>query len=189
MEASVKQALNGKTGEEVIAHAEQLRKDREEKERTQALAEIKELEGKQAKAAQAREKLVAFEVVRSRFYKSSGFLGDQPVIELTVKNGTATAVSRAHFRGTLASPGRSVPWLRDDFNYEISGGLEPGETATWRLSPNMFSDWGKVEAPKDAVLTVDVVRIDGPDKEPLFDAEGLSEHDSERLAELKAKFK
>jgi hypothetical protein len=190
IEASVKQTLQGKSGEEVIAYAEQIQKERQEKERTQALSEIKELEAKQAKAAQARQHLAAFEVLRSRFYKTKrSYLSDQPIIELTVKNGTTQAVSRAYFKGTLASPGRAVPWVRDDFNYEISGGLEPGESATWHLSPNMFGEWGRVEAHADAVFTVEVVKLDGADKKPLYDGEALSERELTRLSELKAKFK
>src|SRR5437016_4001370 len=97
VQADFKTALNGKTGEEVIAYAEDLKKQREAKEREQALGEIKELETKKAQAAQAKVGLADFSVVRSRFSKKAGILGEQPVIELTVKNGTTKAVSRAFF--------------------------------------------------------------------------------------------
>jgi hypothetical protein len=190
MESSVKQAIQKKTGEEIIAYAESLKKEREAKEREQALGEIKELEEKQEKAGQARQHLSSFRVVRSRFYKTTqGFLSNQPVIELTVANGTGKPVSRAYFKGTLSSPGRSVPWLREDFNHSIPGGLEAAESATWHLSPNMFSAWGSVDAPRDAVLTVEVVRLDGADGQPLFGSESFSDTDVARLKELKAKFK
>ena len=94
------------------------------------------------------------------------YMGNQPIIELTVENRTGQAISRAYFEGTLASPNRSVPWHKDTFNYSISGGLEPGEKAAWSLAPNMFSGWGKIEAPADAVFTVTVERLDGADGEP-----------------------
>ena len=190
MESDVKQALNGKTGDELIEYAARLANEREEKERQQALSEIKELEAKQQAAAEAKRQLTSFQVVRSRFYKTHReFLGDQPIIELTVSNGTGHAVSRAYFVGTLASPGRSVPWHRDDFNHEIPGGLEPGESATWHLAPNMFSDWGRVDAPPDAVFTAEAVRLEGADGQVLFDARAFSDTDAGRLAALKAKFK
>ncbi len=32
----------------------------------------------------------------------------------------------------------------------------------------MFSKWGSVDAPPDALLTVEVVQLDGPNGEPLF---------------------
>ena len=115
-------------------------------------------------------------------------MGKQPIIELTVKNGTSEAVSRAYFEGTLASPKRSVPWHKDTFNYGISGGLEPGEEASWSLAPNMFSDWGKIDAPKDAVFTVTVEQLDGPDGEPIYSTRAFSEHDQERLDELKKEY-
>lgn len=147
LEGKVKESLSGKTGEQVIAEAARIQAERKERERQQALEEIRELETKRAKSESARDELKKFQVIRSRFYlRKQEFMGKQPIIELTVKNGTEQAVSRAYFEGTIASPDRSVPWHKDTFNYSISGGLEPGEEATWNLAPNMFSDWGKVRA-------------------------------------------
>lgn len=188
-EAKMKDVLNGKTGIELIAEAARIKKERKEKERVQALKEIQELEEKHAKAEKARKELVKFQVLRSRFYKrKQEFMGNQPIIELTVKNGTASSVSRAYFKGTLASPNRAVPWLQDTFNYKISGGLEPGEKATWKLAPNMFSEWGTVDAPKDAILTVEVERLDGPDGNALFSTREFSEDDVKRLEKLKQQY-
>ena len=50
IEAQMKSDLSGKTGDEVISYAEKVRKERIEKERTQALQEIAELEQKQKDA-------------------------------------------------------------------------------------------------------------------------------------------
>jgi hypothetical protein len=183
----IKQRLGGKNAEQVISEATQLRAERERKEREQALGEIAELEKKTAAAQLAKQKLATFQVTRSRFYRTRNSFMEEPVIELSVTNGTPHPISRAYFKGTVASPGRSIPWISEDFNYSISGGLEPGESATWRLSPNMFSAWG-TKTPPDAVLTVEVVRLDGPDGEALFDAAGLDESEKQRLAELKKKY-
>ena len=99
---------------------------------------------------------------------------------MRVRNGTEHAISRAYFSGTLATPGRAVPWLREDFNYQVPGGVEPGETADWSLAPNMFSEWGSVEQRDDMVLTVEVMKLDGPDGETLYDS-NFSEEDDKRL--------
>jgi len=183
----MKQRLQGKTGEQILADAEKLREERERKEREQALGEIAELEQKLAAAEAAKQRLAAFSVTRSRLYRDTRGFMPEPVIELSVTNGTESPISRAYFHGVVASPGRSVPWIRDDFNYSIPGGLEPGESATWKLSPNMFSGWG-TKVPPDAVFTVAVVRLDGPEGKTLYDAEGLSESEQLRLAELKKKY-
>lgn len=189
LEGRVKETLQGKSASEVIAAADSIHREREAREREQALQEIAELEERQLSAEVDRQDLAKFEVVRSRFSKRENLLGmAEPRIEVTVRNGTAHAISRAYFLGTLASPGRSVPWLKEAFNYQIRGGLEPGEQASWRLAPNMFSEWGQVDAPGDAILTVEVVKLDGPDGETLFSSEVFDEDDAERLAELKAKF-
>lgn len=189
LQGRVKETLHGKSASEVIAAADSIHHERAVREREQALQEIAELEEKQAEAAGARQELAKFEVQRSRFSNRENVLGmDEPIIELTVQNGTAHAISRVSFLGTLASPGRSVPWIKETFSYRIRGGLEPGEQASWRLAPNMFSDWGQVDVPGDAILTVEVVKLDGPDGETLFSSEVFDEDDAERLAELKAKF-
>lgn len=189
IEGKVRQSLDGKTGQEVIAQAEQMKAERKQRERKQALKEIRELEAKNAKSEKAREQLKQFEVIRSRFHmREREFMGEQPVIELTVRNGTSSAVSRAYFEGTLASPDRSVPWHQDTFNYSISGGIEPGEKASWSLAPNMFSDWGSIDAPSDAVFTVTVEQLDGPDGEAIYSARDFSEYDEKRLKELKEEY-
>ena len=188
MSIELKNRISGKTAEEIIADAKAIRREREIKQREQAFQEIAELKAKLAAAEEAKAKLTAFQVLRSRFYKQESLFLAEPIIELTVKNGTGHAISRAYFRGTLQSPGRSVPWLQDEFNYQIRGGLETGETASWKLAPNMFSDWGQVDAPADAILTVEVIKLDGADGQTLFDAKGLSEYEQERLKELVDKY-
>ncbi len=188
-EGKVKDSINGKTGKQVIDEAERIRIERKEREYQQALEEIRELETKRVKSENAREELKKFQVIRSRFYMHKGEYGrKQPIIELTLKNGTGNAISRAYFEGTIASPGRSVPWYKNTFNYSISGGLEPNEEATWSLAPNMFSDWGKVDAPADAVFTVTVEQLDGSDEQLIYSTRVFNEHDSERLKELKEKY-
>lgn len=184
--ANARSALNGKTATEIMAEADSIRAEMKAREEAQAKAEIAELLERKERAAKDKASLANFVVERSRFYRvPQEYIGPKTVIELTVKNGTGAAVSRAYFRGTLATPGRAVPWIRDEFNYEIRGGLEPGESATWYLEPNMFSDWGQVEAREDAVFTVEVLRLDGADSNALFDASAFSEDDEKRLANLK----
>ena len=177
-------SLSGKTGAQVIAAANALIEERKAKERAQAAAEIEELKAKQTKANAAEAELAKFAVSRSRFYLRDSVMGKVPVIELTVTNNTTHPIARAYFKGTIASPGRAVPWHSDTFNYEIPGGLEPGETANWSLQPNMFSDWGKVKAPADAVFTVEVEQLDGADGEELFSSRNFDEDDAKRLSAL-----
>ena len=112
--------------------------------------------------------MTKFRIIKSRFYLQKGTLSDDPIIELSVKNETDHPISRAYFEGTLLTPGRSVPWVKDEFNYEIAGGLEPGESANWRLLPNRFGEWGRAPNRSDMVLTVKVRRLDGPNGEKLF---------------------
>lgn len=179
--ADVKRRLEGRTASQVLAVADSLKEAARQEELRQVEEEIGELQERRDLAEAARTRLAQFEVERARFIQRRDRLGmAQPIIELAVRSGTDHAISRAYFRGTLASPGRSVPWLREGFNYSIRGGLEPGESASWSLAPNMFGPWGDVDPPADAILTVEVVRLDGPDEEPLF-AQPFTDWDVERL--------
>ncbi|MEK9497795.1 DUF6694 family lipoprotein [Photorhabdus sp. P32] len=189
LEDKMKDSLAGKTGDEVITYADSVKKERAAKEKEQALQEIKELEEKQQISNKNLEQLKAFKVTRSRFYFEKQQYGrDQPVISLSVENGTTKSVSTAYFKGVIASPDREVPWFSDSFSYQISGGLEPGEKADWDLAPNKFSDWGTVDAPADAVFTVTVIQIDDAEGNSIFGDTSFNDKDASRLAELKAKY-
>jgi hypothetical protein len=184
---AIKDKLNGLTADDVIKLAEEIKAEQEAKKREQAQQEIIELYNKKDSSQIQAQKLKEFQVIRSRFYKrkqGTYYVREEPIIELTVLNNTEHAVSRAYFTGTLASPNRSVPWLKEEFNYEISGGLEPGEETTWYLAPNIYSEWGEVNAPADAVLTVETIRIDDAYGQVLYSTQSFSEYDQERLQEL-----
>lgn len=189
LEKKVRAKLNGKTGQQVIDEALKIKQEKLEKEKEEALLRIKELEELKLATEQAKLELNKFKIVNSRFYKQKqDFIGDQPIIELKVKNGTEHSISRAYFIGTLKSADREVPWLKEAFNYKISGGLKPGEETTWSLSPNMFSKWGSVKAPKDASFVVEVNQLDGPDEKTLFTTNNFTDKEEKELQDLKNKY-
>ncbi len=183
-------SLDGKTAEQIIAEADAIVAEREAQERAQALQEIDELEKKKAKSTSDAQELKKFEVTRSRFYQEYNeySIRPDPKMEISMRNGTPYAVARVFAVGTIATPGRSIPWIREDFNFSVAGGVEPGETHDAILSPNMFSEWGSVAAPADAVFTVEIVGLEGPDEVRVLSSDAFSEHDNKRLLELKKKF-
>ncbi|HEV2855186.1 MAG TPA: DUF6694 family lipoprotein [Thermoanaerobaculia bacterium] len=186
----LKKSLEGKTAEEIIAAADNIVATQKAKERERALREIQELNKERDAATAAAAELAKFEVLRSRFYKERDYFGSlEPRILLRVRNGTKHPISRAYFKGKITSPGRSVPWLEEEFNYPISGGLEPGEEAEWVLAPNQFSEWGRVNAPSDAGLIVIVTRLDGPNGEAVLSTQEFTEEDQARLAALQKEYR
>lgn len=80
-------------------------------------------------------------------------------LDISVANKTGKAISKIAFRALLKSPGREVPWLDESFNYEIKGGLQPDEEATWHLEPGFGGAWREVELKPDMVFTVTPVII------------------------------
>lgn len=156
--------------ERAALEEQRLKRKSVENETRRIRAELEELREEHRRYIQARDGLRDFQVTHSRFEWSEGSISRSPIIELTVHNETGRAVSRAYFHGKVYSPGREIPWVDDSFNYQIRGGLEAGETATWRLSPNMFGPWGNVPRDRDDIaLAVQTVRIDGADGDAIFD--------------------
>ena len=170
--------------------AQGMKVSREKEKETTERKELEELRQSTARYEQKIKSLEAFRIIDAKLYRSEDSIGmKKPVIELIVQNNTGIPVKRAYFRGVLTSPGRSVPWIDDTFNYEISGGLETGEKVTWKLAPNMFGEWARVEAPADAVFTVTLQRLDGADDKELFSQADFSEAKNKRFAELEEKYK
>lgn len=184
MTSDVRGAMNGKTAAEVIADYKALEAAKAEKERLAAVQEMSELAQERDASVTAKAELEKFVVERARFSKVQSSFMAEPRIDLRVKNGTSHAIARAYFHGRIVSPGRSVPWLEEDFNYPITGGLEPGEVGDWKLSPNSFSKWGSVSPPADAGLEVTVLRVDGADGKALFSVQEFTAEDQTRLAAL-----
>jgi len=202
LKSDMKKTLHGKTGLEVIALAKEnriqrqaenakIKKERLSWQKTIDLKELKKLREKKAQYDKSKAGLSQFKVVSSKFYKQrkneySSRLS--PIIVLEVRNESQYPISRIFCKGTIRSEGRSVPWLVEDFNYQISGGLEPNETRDWSLSPNMFSKWGRVDAPADAIFDIEIIGVDGADSKELYSLRGFADRDKEKLADLEKKY-
>ena len=152
------------------------------------LAEMVRLRKSKAAFEQKLANLKSFSILSGSFYKEKDVMGDQnPFIDLKIQNNCGYSVKKAHFRGILQSPGREIPWLDGTFNYEISGGVEPGETVTWHLALDPYGDWGKVKIQPDAHLELTVTDLDGTDGESLFGDALFDASDEKKLQELEKK--
>lgn len=181
-------AVDGLTAREILAKGDSIQRHREAEERRLALAEIADLEARKAGRDDAAAKLAGFKVIRARYRTVPGYFGTPELrVDLTVKNETTFAISRAYFHGVLRSPGRAVPWLSEEFNYQVPGGLEPGEEGTWNLAPNQYGPWGG-KFPVDALLSVEVVGLNGPNGEEIARRDRWDADDEQRLASLRARF-
>ncbi len=190
---NVRTTLNGKTAEDVAVIAANLRTERALKEKQQALAEIKQLQDIQQAAQIAKAEMAKFQILKSEFYfteknKNSAAPHGQPVVVAKVKNGTTFSIARVGFKGTVASPGRATPWFVGTVELPIPGGIEPGESPTWEITPNQFSEWGKLDAPAEALFNLEIIKLVGADGAVLFDASGLTPQQTERLQALQNKY-
>jgi len=177
-------ADEGQLKTKLEARAKALAEWREKAVAEEVKAERDDLLKIKSAAAEAQQSLAKFVVERARFYYSEGRFSSDPVIDLTVRNGTGQTVSRFYAHGVLSSPGRETPWIDKEFNYSIRGGMQSGEVQNLEPAPNRFTEWGKAPKDKnDMVLTVTIKRINGADGKKLFEAE-FSEKSAARLAAL-----
>ena len=152
--------VDGRSAKEILAIADSERQKANEAAlaiyRDQLAKANAALNDVRAEAVAAEQKLAEQKIflqqvaiTNARFtFEKTGFL-DQPTISFTVANKGSIPIKRIFVHGKVQTPGRAIPWVDADFNYSFPGGLEPKETKALNLSPNMFSDWGKV--PKEAV--------------------------------------
>jgi hypothetical protein len=157
--------VDGRSAKEILKIANDERKKardaalavyREQLAKAKAALNDGRIQTGEAQRARAEQQVIlqSVKVSNARFaYQKSGFL-DEPTISFTISNQGTIPLKRIFMHGRVQTPGRAIPWVDADFNYEFPGGLEPKETKTLNLSPNMFSDWGKVpkEAAKGTVL-------------------------------------
>lgn len=73
-------------------------------------------------------------------------------LSITVTNGLDWAISAVQFDYTIATPGRSVPWLKDNVSLSISGGIEPGEQRT--VSTGLYGLSAEAIKPLEALVTL-----------------------------------
>jgi len=179
--------LHGMTASEVVDEAKRIEERREERIREQELRELETLRERRAAAAYARIAMKDFVITGARFYSERGYLGREPRVRMTMTNGTDVPVSRGYFRAVVTTAGRATPWIDEDFNYTIRGGIEPGESQTVTLSPNAFLGGWNTEVRGDPVLTVTVTGLEGPDGEVLF-MDDFTDTDEQRLQELQARY-
>lgn len=163
-----------------------------EKMRSQELIDLKLLENSKAEFEKSQIEIKKFQITRSVFHREEKIvmnvsMGKEPVIEIEGKNGTPYAIATAYLTGTIQSPERSVPWLREDFSFDIAGGVEPGEIFKVRLTPNPFSEWGRVDAPSNAIFTAEPRYLKNAKGEYLYRS-SFSKLESDRLKELKEKY-
>ena len=90
----------------------------------------------------------------------------EPELSFDISNGSRLPIKAIYLHGVLQSPGRSIPWISSDVNYEFEGGLEPGEHQHLDLGPNQFGDWAAKDTfanRADLELTLTVENVEGPD--------------------------
>ena len=179
-------ALNGMTAGQVIASRDSVPpRVKNAYQRRYAALQIRALQDARAQHLVVAESLAQFRIVSASLRQEEGFIGLEAKILLAVENGTTHPVRQAYFHSRVVSEGRAVPWIEGDFSYEIPGGLEAGEKASWRLSPNMFQGhWTSVRAPRDSKMLVDVVKLDGPDGKPLWGGTTFTAGDQRLLDSL-----
>ncbi len=130
----IKEKFKNKSYDDIIVDARKIIK-----------REIADLNNEKAASEAARKSLESIVVEKTTLTTdNSGFM-PRRILYLLVKNNTGQTLSTVAFNIKTFSPGREVPYLNDDFKYEIPGGIQAGEKLEWQLEPNTFlnSEWNR----------------------------------------------
>lgn len=130
----IKEKFKNKSYDDVIYDARQIVKRK-----------ITDLNNEKATSASVRKTLEAIIVQKTTITTdTSGFL-PRRILYMMVQNKTGRTLSTIAFNIKTFAPGREVPYLNDDFKYEIPGGIQAGETLEWKLEPNTFlnDEWNR----------------------------------------------
>ena len=178
--------VDGKSADEIIRIA----KERELESLTRQLSKLdsaiatlpERIAGAERAAANTQNMLSSVQVEDAKYYWSKGSFRDEPTIDFRIANGLDVAIARVFIEGILETPGRTVPWVDNGFNYKFRGGLEPGEEQHLRLVPNRFGDWGHQDLKElqNTILTLQVVDVETASGERLA---GQEDKDAESLRE------
>ncbi len=144
--------LAGRTVDGVVAEA-RYRRVREVRSAVTALRDWKD------STEDARRELRRFRFREARVFKRhKGYL-EWPVIEMEVENGTGHRISLIHFRATLLEPTKDEPWLEEEFDHVVMGGLAPGEEAVWRIEPEQRGWIRLIDPHPDLRFTLEPMRL------------------------------
>jgi len=154
LQANLFSQIDGKTAEEIVDLASQrvdekilsLERDRQEADKTGTLLEAQ------------------LPISDARFYWSKDPYS-YPVVELKITNDTGVAITRVLFHGTVSAPGRTIPWIDEDFQEAISGGLENGESKLLRIMQTSSGPWGNTDAKKTSEKNIKITVLNAKDAE------------------------
>jgi hypothetical protein len=82
-----------------------------------------------------------------------------PVVVVTVQNLSEYEILRVIFRVNLLCDKGTMRLISDRLIYYVSGGLEPGETAKWKLYPKPHGEWGMRNLPYDTTIEILVEKV------------------------------
>jgi hypothetical protein len=130
----IKKKFKNKSYDDIIYDAKQIVKRR-----------INELNKEKASLASARKSLESIVVERTTMTTDTSGLFPRRILYMMVRNDTGRNLSSISFNIKTFAPGREIPYLNDDFRYEIPGGIQGKETLEWQLEPNTLlnDEWNR----------------------------------------------
>ncbi|MFY2764706.1 hypothetical protein [Arenimonas sp. MALMAid1274] len=181
-------ALHGLGADEVIRRAYEGQAEQAREGSQAAAQEIARLEALKAQVEAEQGQVEGFRITRAEYSKQP--LGDtgvtEPFLRVSLDNRSELHVTRLTAWGTLRSPGRDQPWLRQLVSFEVFGGMPPGKQHETILRPGAYSEWGAEGVPADAQLDLALVSVQTADGRTWLARQAFTAEDARQLRELKA---
>ena len=144
-----------------------------------------ELEQRRDQVEADRGTIGPFRLLSSRYrFEPQKDGWERPMLDLVLENGTTVPVARFSVLLTLKSPDRPEPWLRQEFTVFMKSTLLPGQPHATTLTPSPDSPWGRLQAPTDAIMRVDVMTVLTPDGRSFLGPGAFTPQDAAELTRL-----
>jgi hypothetical protein len=149
-----------------------------------AIVHRKTLEDERAAFLATQDSLSRFQVESAKLTQTQL----KTTVQLTVRNGTGHSISRVLFTARALGDANEAPWLDEELDYHIAGGLAPGARATWRIQPpnTIGGKWNRVKVPSTARFVLQPTQLYTADGALLWGARTFTRGDQRLLDSLKS---
>lgn len=116
------------------------------------------------------------------------FWGNMNVLSFKVKNNTSRTIVRISGHVASVRKESNVPFLEDEFNYTIPGGIMPGETRKLELIPQIGHKFYNATIPQESIFQVTLNKIEDIGRKEIASLKQVSKDDLEKKESILSEY-
>lgn len=181
--SSAKKYIDGKTADEIILEAKNVKEKRLEEKKDKLIKEINKLEEKEIESKEFENKIT---VSNEEIYEEKDRYFTKRVVKFDITNNTTYTISRIEIIVKFLSEDREVPWSEITLNDYIPGGILANENKNIKIDFTSYRYKGMKldEIPTESHLKVVIKEIYDEENVKVYPIKGFNEYEKQRLKDL-----